>query len=90
MKNLDREKLRKGVLRGTETAFSKAEDQYDRINKKASEAFSLTKEKAIKAKDKTEEHIREHPMKSIFIAAGIGTLVGLIASKLMSKGRNKD
>ncbi|MEM0465516.1 MAG: DUF883 C-terminal domain-containing protein [Candidatus Pacearchaeota archaeon] len=46
------------------------------VKTKAKDIYDYGKEKVIAAKDKTENKIREHPLESVLIAAGIGALIG--------------
>jgi ElaB/YqjD/DUF883 family membrane-anchored ribosome-binding protein len=53
----------------------------DEIDRSASECCTEMKEKAAELCNSVEAYVRQEPMKSVVIAAGLGLLTGLLLSR---------
>ncbi|MBR9704810.1 DUF883 family protein [Candidatus Pacearchaeota archaeon] len=63
---------------------NRARDVYDLGRSKAKDTYDLGRTKVIYAKTKTEDQIKEHPLESVLIAAGVGALVGAAVALVLS------
>jgi ElaB/YqjD/DUF883 family membrane-anchored ribosome-binding protein len=61
-----------GQLRDT------AADYYQQGREKAAEYYQQGREKAVEFEQNLEGYIREQPVKSVLIAAGVGLLLGIL------------
>lgn len=74
--------MREKTHQGVDTMMDKAENMEER----SKETLDRLKEKTHMLKERVDGHIREHPEKSVLIAAGIGIAAGaIIVSILMRK-----
>jgi ElaB/YqjD/DUF883 family membrane-anchored ribosome-binding protein len=78
-----------------ETIRKKTHDQVDKIidgaekiNDKSNEAINHLKEKMILARKNVDNHIIEHPERSVLIAAGVGFTIGAIITILIMRKRH--
>lgn len=62
-------------------ARRKAEEVYQQGRQRAEELYDRGKRKAGDFEDQIVDYIREKPLKSLVIAAGVGMLLGVIFSK---------
>jgi ElaB/YqjD/DUF883 family membrane-anchored ribosome-binding protein len=58
-----------------------AEEAYQQGRKKAGDLYDQSKRKAGDVEDQVVEYIRDKPLKSLVIAAGVGMLLGIILSR---------
>jgi len=99
MKRSTGEEVKKAILENVAAVLDQLDDQYESVTEKASEVLGNTKEKATQAyesvrekvaesREKTDDYIKENPEKSVLLAAGVGALVALVVSSLMSRRRD--
>jgi ElaB/YqjD/DUF883 family membrane-anchored ribosome-binding protein len=55
-----------------------AKEQYENVRDKAEEYYEYGRERAQEWQQQAEDYIREQPLKSVLIAAGVGILLGVI------------
>ena len=60
------------------SAGAKAQQQFENLRHTATEYYEQGKEKAMQWEQGLEDYVREQPVKSLLIAAGVGMLVGMI------------
>lgn len=60
------------------SAKEMARDTINRVRDTASDAYQQGKERAVRWQDDLESTIREKPLTSILIAAGVGMVVGFL------------
>lgn len=70
-----------------ESVFDQASDKYDAVGAQASEYYDNAKEVIVDSRQKTVDHIKENPERSVLIAAGVGAVVALVASFLFGRRR---
>lgn len=56
----------------------KAQEQFETLRQSASEYYEQGRDKAMEWEHNVEDYIREQPMKSVLIAAGVGLVLGFI------------
>ena len=56
----------------------KAREQYDNLRESASEYYDYGREQALEWQQQAEDYIREQPLKSVLIAAGVGIVLGVL------------
>lgn len=56
----------------------KAQEQFENIRQTAGEYYEQGREKAMEWEQNFEEYIREQPVKSVLIAAGVGLFLGFL------------
>jgi ElaB/YqjD/DUF883 family membrane-anchored ribosome-binding protein len=59
------------------------------IRDRISSAYENTKERVGEARDRTDEYLRDHPIQSIAIAAGVGAAVAIGVSAFMLRSRKR-
>jgi ElaB/YqjD/DUF883 family membrane-anchored ribosome-binding protein len=62
---------------GEEEIASTGREQFRRTSKKISDAWGETKERAGRARERTEYFVRENPVPTILAALGLGIAIGL-------------
>jgi ElaB/YqjD/DUF883 family membrane-anchored ribosome-binding protein len=55
-----------------------ATEQYQAVRDGAAEYYNAGREKAQQWEQQLEDYVREQPLKSVLIAAGVGVLLGVI------------
>jgi ElaB/YqjD/DUF883 family membrane-anchored ribosome-binding protein len=55
-----------------------AAQQYQQVRDSAQEYYEQGREKAMEWQHQVEDYVREQPIKSILIAAGVGALLGIL------------
>jgi ElaB/YqjD/DUF883 family membrane-anchored ribosome-binding protein len=55
-----------------------ATEYYEQGREKAQEYYEQGRQKAMELEQNLEEYVREQPIKSVMIAAGIGLLLGIL------------
>jgi ElaB/YqjD/DUF883 family membrane-anchored ribosome-binding protein len=55
-----------------------ANEYYQQGREKAQEYYEQGRQKAMEMEQNLEEYVREQPLKSVMIAAGIGLLLGIL------------
>ncbi len=55
-----------------------ATEQYQNIKESASEYYQAGRDKAAQWENQLEEYVRERPIKSLLMAAGVGVLLGIL------------
>jgi ElaB/YqjD/DUF883 family membrane-anchored ribosome-binding protein len=68
----------------TTASTAKKESTFDKIDQKLDKF--LKKEELLKAKDKTMEFLKEHPVATIALSAAVGAGVALIVSSFRGSG----
>jgi ElaB/YqjD/DUF883 family membrane-anchored ribosome-binding protein len=53
-----------------------AQEQIERVRDTAADYYEQGRERFMEAEDSFEEYVREHPIKSVLIALGVGYLIG--------------
>lgn len=59
------------------------------IQNRVRSAFQGARERVEGARDRAEEYVREHPTRSIIIAAGVGAAVAVGVTLLMTRSRER-
>lgn len=57
----------------------------EELRDRAGDVYRRAKERAIEKEHKLEDYVKQHPVKSVLVAAGVGAGVGLIAGFLISR-----
>ena len=60
------------------TVTQAAREQYDNLRESATEYYDYGRERAQEWQQQAEEYIREQPLKSVLIAAGVGIVLGVL------------
>lgn len=55
-----------------------ATEQYEHLRDSASEYYQAGRDKAVEWQNQLEDYVREQPLKSVLMAAGVGILLGII------------
>jgi ElaB/YqjD/DUF883 family membrane-anchored ribosome-binding protein len=55
-----------------------ASEQYSNLRQQATDYYQQGRERAVEWRDQLEDYVREQPVKSLLIAAGIGALFGIL------------
>ena len=55
-----------------------ASEQYQNIKESATEYYQAGRDKAVQWENQIEEYVREQPIKSLLMAAGVGILLGIL------------
>jgi ElaB/YqjD/DUF883 family membrane-anchored ribosome-binding protein len=55
-----------------------ATEKYENIKESASEYYQAGRDKAVQWENQIEEYVREQPIKSLLMAAGVGILLGVL------------
>ena len=55
-----------------------ATEQYQNIKESATEYYQAGRDKAVQWENQIEEYVREQPIKSLLMAAGVGILLGIL------------
>lgn len=55
-----------------------AQQQYTQLRDSANEYYQQGRERAMEWEQNFEDYVREQPMKSVLIAAGIGCIIGFL------------
>lgn len=55
-----------------------AQEQFEQLRNTASEYYQQGRQKLGEWEDSLEQYVREQPMKSLLIAAGVGALLGIL------------
>jgi ElaB/YqjD/DUF883 family membrane-anchored ribosome-binding protein len=66
----------------TEQARQAASEQFNRMRQTASEYYEQGRQKASEWEGQLESYVREQPVKSLLIAAGVGMLLGMVWRRL--------
>ena len=53
-------------------------EQYDNLKQQATEYYQSGREKAMEWEQQLEDYVREQPVKSLLMAAGVGIVLGMI------------
>jgi ElaB/YqjD/DUF883 family membrane-anchored ribosome-binding protein len=59
-----------------------AAEQYENVKEGAAEYYRAGRDKAAEWESQIEEYVRERPIKSLLMAAGVGALLGIIWKRL--------
>jgi ElaB/YqjD/DUF883 family membrane-anchored ribosome-binding protein len=73
---------------GTEAESMQSSGPLEQLRDEAGRMYRRAKERAIEEEHKFEDYVREHPVKSVLVAAGVGAGIGLLAGVLLSRSRN--
>jgi ElaB/YqjD/DUF883 family membrane-anchored ribosome-binding protein len=72
-------------MEGSDAGTGPLAERVELVKERARDLYQKTRERAVEMEDEFEGYVREHPVKSIAIAsavgAGIGLLVGVLASR---------
>lgn len=78
-----------------ETIRKRSHDSVDRIMDKADDmvngskkAMSHLKERAIRAKENVDRYIEKNPERSVWIAAGVGAIIGAALTAIIMRKRH--
>jgi ElaB/YqjD/DUF883 family membrane-anchored ribosome-binding protein len=55
-----------------------ATEKYENLRDSATEYYQAGRDKAVEWQNQLEDYVREQPLKSVLIAAGVGVLLGII------------
>jgi ElaB/YqjD/DUF883 family membrane-anchored ribosome-binding protein len=55
-----------------------ASEKYENIKETASEYYQAGRDKAAQWENQIEDYVREQPIKSLLMAAGVGILLGIL------------
>lgn len=99
MKRSTSEAVKKAILENVASVLDQLDAEYETATEKAGEAYGSAKErvtqvyqsareKAAESREKADDYIKGNPEKSILLAAGVGALVALVASALISRRRD--
>ena len=55
-----------------------AAEKYENIKDSATEYYQAGRDKAVEWENQIEEYVRERPIKSLLMAAGVGILLGIL------------
>ena len=55
-----------------------AAEQYDHLRDTATEYYQSGRDKAMQWESQVEDYVREQPIKSLLMAAGVGVLLGVL------------
>src|SRR5436305_5826036 len=75
---------------GEEEIASAGREQFRRTSKKISDAWGETKERAGRARERTEYFVRENPVPTILGALGLGIAIGLAIRYASSSERKAE
>ena len=59
-----------------------ATEQYQNVKDSATEYYEAGRDKAMEWESQIEDYVRERPIKSLLMAAGVGALLGIIWKRL--------
>lgn len=57
---------------------STAQEQYEQLRTQASEYYETGRQRAMEWEQSLENYVREQPVKSLLIAAGVGVILGAL------------
>jgi ElaB/YqjD/DUF883 family membrane-anchored ribosome-binding protein len=60
-------------------------ERVDELRGRAEGLYNRGKQRAIELEGEFEDHVREHPVRSVAIAAGVGAGVGLLVGYLAAR-----
>ncbi|MFN0009898.1 MAG: glycine zipper domain-containing protein [Planctomycetota bacterium] len=68
-----------------ETGAHTLSGSLEELRDRAGDMYRRAKERAIEKEHKFEDYVKQHPVKSVLVAAGVGAGVGLLAGFLISR-----
>jgi ElaB/YqjD/DUF883 family membrane-anchored ribosome-binding protein len=83
----DTDKLTDQMDEAASLARDAANESINTIRKRASELYRAGADKAVALKDCTADFVRENPVKTVLLAAGVGALVGFLLTRSASTSR---
>ena len=72
------EQLRSAAKEQVEHLRENAEEYYEQGRQMAGEYYDQGRQKAMEWSEEVENYVREQPMKSVLIAAGVGLVLGFL------------
>ncbi|MCY3001948.1 MAG: hypothetical protein NTV21_09090 [Planctomycetota bacterium] len=60
-------------------------ERVDELRERAEGLYARGKQRAVELEGEFEDHVREHPVRSVALAAGIGAGVGLLVGYLAAR-----
>jgi ElaB/YqjD/DUF883 family membrane-anchored ribosome-binding protein len=60
-------------------------ERVDELNARAKGVYARGKERAVELEGEFEDYVREHPVRSVAMAAGVGAGVGLLVGYLAAR-----
>lgn len=60
-------------------------ERVDEVTARAKSLYQRSKERAVEFEGEFEDYVREHPVRSVAIAAGVGVGVGLLVGYLAAR-----
>jgi len=78
-----------GIRQKTHDSVDKIMDKAENIRESGKEDIAYLKEKAIMMRGNFDSYIQRNPEKSVFIAAGIGVVIGAILAAAMMKRKRQ-
>jgi ElaB/YqjD/DUF883 family membrane-anchored ribosome-binding protein len=63
-------------------AYDAATEKYENVRDSAAEYYQAGREKAMEWESQIESYVREQPIKSLLMAAGVGCLLGMIWKRI--------
>lgn len=67
-----------GIREKTEQIRHAAQEQVEHLRQNAGEYYQQGREKAVEWGEELENYVREQPIKSVLIAAGVGMVLGFL------------
>ena len=63
-------------------AYDAATEKYENVRDSAAEYYQAGREKAMEWESQIESYVREQPIKSLLMAAGVGMVLGMIWKRI--------
>jgi len=63
-------------------AYDAAAEKYENVKDAAAEYYQAGRDKAVEWESQIESYVRERPIKSLLMAAGVGVVLGMIWKRL--------
>ncbi len=72
------QELGQGLREIGQQARTAAQEQYENLRQQASEYYETGRQHAMEWEQSLEDYVRQQPVKSLLIAAGIGVILGAL------------